>query len=246
MDFKSPYISKADLRRHADEFLQRYNPAGTIPVPIELIVEQQFGMDIVPVPGLEAHFDTVAFLTRDAREIRVDEYVYLHRLNRYRFSLAHELAHRILHAALWQEFEFHDIASWKAAVSQSIPEREYGYIEYHANSFAGLVLLPSPNLVAMFKDCVAMAENNGLDIWDEATGAIDLVEDYVGRAFEVSAAVVHRRLEAEGLLNERMGRNWHLKRSLASPVPNCRAPSRPRPARHQRRHAKKSTESPSR
>ncbi|MDZ7618673.1 MAG: ImmA/IrrE family metallo-endopeptidase, partial [Patescibacteria group bacterium] len=201
--FRAPYISRDELRRHATEFLGCHNPAGTIPVPIELIVEQQFGMDIVPIPGLQKHFDTVAFLTSDAREIRVDENVYLNRLSRYRFSLAHELAHRILHARLWQEFSFHDIASWKEAVSQSIPEKEYSYIEFHANTFAGLVLVPSPDLVISFKGCIAMAEKNGLDISDDATGALDLVEDYIGREFQVSAAVVHRRLEAEGLIGER-------------------------------------------
>ncbi len=200
MAFKAPYLGKDELRRRASEFLHQYNRAGTVPVPIELIIEQQFEMDIVPTPGLEAHFDTVAFLTRDTREIRVDEYVYLNRINRYRFSLAHELAHRILHADLWQEFEFDDIASWKAAVSRSIPEKEYSFVEFHANFFAGLVLVPTSNLVASFQECVAMAEQNGLDIRDEATGAIDLVESYIGRAFQVSAAVVHKRLEAEGLL----------------------------------------------
>ncbi len=139
MAFKAPYIPKDELRRRAGELLQDHNPAGTIPVPIEFIVESAFGMDIVPMPGLEAGFDTVAFLTKDLREIRVDEYVYFNRLNRYRFSLAHELAHRILHADLWRDFEFHDIASWKAAITQSIPEREYSYVEFHANYFAGLV-----------------------------------------------------------------------------------------------------------
>jgi len=68
------------------------------------------------VPGLQTGFDVVAFITRDLKEIRVDEYVYLNRIARYRFSLAHELAHRLLHPDLWQQIEFHDIASWKAAI----------------------------------------------------------------------------------------------------------------------------------
>lgn len=203
MAFKAPYIPKDELRRRAGELLQDHNPAGTIPVPIEFIVESAFGMDIVPMPGLEAGFDTVAFLTKDLREIRVDEYVYFNRLNRYRFSLAHELAHRILHADLWRDFEFHDIASWKAAITQSIPEREYSYVEFHANYFAGLVLVPRENLQRVFEECVAKAEQAGLDIHDEATGAMDHVEGYIGRTFEVLAAVVHRRLEAEGLLKGR-------------------------------------------
>ena len=38
-EFKAPYYSYDDLRRKADEFLAKYHSAGTIPVPIEEIVE---------------------------------------------------------------------------------------------------------------------------------------------------------------------------------------------------------------
>ena len=69
MAFKAPYISKDELRRRAHEFLQEHNPAGTIPVPIEFIVEKHFGRDIVPMPRLEANFDMVAFLTRQLSRV---------------------------------------------------------------------------------------------------------------------------------------------------------------------------------
>jgi len=199
VEFKAPYFSKGELRTRAEEFLAAHNPSGEIPVPIEHIVEMRFGMDIVPVPGLQAGFDIVGFLTNDMQEIRVDEYVYLNRLNRYRFSLAHELAHRILHAELWRQMHFNDIASWKTAVTQSIAEKEYGFVEFHANFFAGLILVPTPDLETEFRQCVAMARQQGLDIHDEATGAQELVESYIGRAFDVSRDVIHKRLETERL-----------------------------------------------
>ena len=113
------------------------------------------------------------------------------------------MAHRILHANLWRDFGFHDIASWKAAITQSIPEREYSFVESHANSFAGLVLVPAVELARQFDECTTMAEQQGLDIHDEATGAIEYVEAYISRIFEVSGAVIHRRLEADGLLKGR-------------------------------------------
>ena len=89
MAFKAPYLSKEELRQRAERFLADHHPSRTIPVPIEFIVESRFAMDIVQVPGLQAEFDVVAFVTKDLREIRVDEYIYLNRPNRYRFSLAH-------------------------------------------------------------------------------------------------------------------------------------------------------------
>ena len=45
-------------------------------MPIEEIVEFRFDMDIVPEPGLHAHFDIDSYITHDLREIRVDEFVY--------------------------------------------------------------------------------------------------------------------------------------------------------------------------
>jgi hypothetical protein len=48
-----PIYSYEDLRKKADEFLGTYNPAGMIPVPIEEIVEFEFGINIVPVLGLQ-------------------------------------------------------------------------------------------------------------------------------------------------------------------------------------------------
>jgi Zn-dependent peptidase ImmA (M78 family) len=197
--FKAPYFSKDELRRRAESFLSEYNPDGTIPVPIERIVESHFGIDIVPMPGLQTAFDVVAFITKDLKGIWVDEYVYLNRSARYRFSLAHELAHRLLHPDLWRQIEFHDIASWKAAIIDSIPERDYGYIEFHASSFAGLVLVPVPDLRKRFLQCVDRARQHGVEVADADTGARDIVESYIAEAFEVSPAVVHRRIEEDRL-----------------------------------------------
>jgi len=40
---------------------------------------------------------------------------------------------------------------------ESIPERDYGYIEFHASSFAGLVLVPVPDLRKRFLECIDRA-----------------------------------------------------------------------------------------
>ena len=56
--FTAPYHSYEDLRRQADAFLAKHHPAGTIPVPIEEIVEFQLSIDIVPMPGLHTLIET--------------------------------------------------------------------------------------------------------------------------------------------------------------------------------------------
>ena len=156
-------------------------------------------MDIVPIPGLQESHDVVAYLTNDLAEIRVDNYVYKHRENRYRFSLAHELAHKVLHEQVWDRLRFDSIQKYQESL-QAIPEKDYRFLEYHANVFAGLVLVPPSKLAVLFKECVSLAQQNGIDILDEATGGREYVESFLGRDhFNVSAEVIHRRVEADGL-----------------------------------------------
>jgi hypothetical protein len=92
------HLSYDQLRRQAEAFLTRYHASKRIPVPIEQIVEFGLKLDIVPIPGLEEAFEVVGFTSSDLSEITVDEYVYESQANRYRFTLAHEDGHVVLHA----------------------------------------------------------------------------------------------------------------------------------------------------
>jgi hypothetical protein len=200
MAFKAPFYRYEDLRRCAESFLMGYHPGREIPVPIEKIIELELCMDIVPMPGL-GNFDTVAYLSHNMNEIRVDEFVYNHRPNRYRFSLAHELGHRVLHAEAYQQFKFSDLISWKRVMTEAIPLDQYRYMEWHANSFAGLILVPAAELRVKFFDDVEKGQSSGIDFDEPATGARELVEDHLADLFEVSAEVVHKRIEFDQL--------WH-------------------------------------
>ncbi len=192
----APLFSYEDLRQQAHEFLAKYHPKGTIPVPIEEIVEFQFDIDIVPMPGLQTAFDVVSFLTSNLREIHVDEFVYRNRPGRYRFSLAHEIGHCVLHRDLYQQFRFSNISQWKEFLGTS-SEREYRFLEWHANTFAGLVLVPHDHLLAEAGKCVELIKSSDLDLarnWDYAWTQIAAS---LADPFEVSTQVIERRLEKE-------------------------------------------------
>ena len=113
-----------DLRRTASGFLNKFHASGSIPIPIEEIVDLKFGIDIIPTPGLHLSFDIDAFVTSDFSAMYVDKFVYESRPNRYRFSLTHELAHVILHREIFQQLSFSSIAEWVATVP-GIPEDDY-------------------------------------------------------------------------------------------------------------------------
>ena len=96
-----PFLSYRDLRRRAGDFLRTCHPAGTIPVPIEEIVEFRFRIDIIPVPGLQDAFEVDGFISSDLKSITVDTSMQKRRPGRYRFTLAHELAHAVLHRRIF-------------------------------------------------------------------------------------------------------------------------------------------------
>ncbi|MBI2922028.1 MAG: ImmA/IrrE family metallo-endopeptidase [Planctomycetes bacterium] len=149
--FKAPYFTQAEICRRAGDFLARRNASGEIPVPIERIVEGM-GVDIVPVPNLLRSFNIDGWTTHDLSEIYVDQHCYDNVETRFRFTLAHELGHIELHAAVFKPFQFRTVAQWQRFV-ESVDIKQWEYLEHHANEFAAQVLMPSDALVRTHKGC---------------------------------------------------------------------------------------------
>src|SRR3990167_7014495 len=143
---KIPIYSYDVLCKKADDFLRTNNPSAAIPVPIEEIVEFEFNINIVPILGLQREFEVEGFTSSDLKNIYVDEYVYTNYLKRYRFTLAHEIGHIVLHRNLYRTNRFSSIAEWKEFIN-SMTEEEHGWLEYQGYAFAGLNLVPRENLI---------------------------------------------------------------------------------------------------
>lgn len=193
-----PYFSYDDLRRKAISFLSKWHPDGTIPVPIEEIIELKLKLDIIPTPGLKRHFDVDSFISRDMESILVDEYNYGNVPNRYRFSLAHEIAHAVLHQKIYHRLVFSDITSWKA-VQVAMPAKDYGWLEWQAYSFAGLVLVPTEVLKKRVGKVAAVAAEEGVSLTDAPEIAERMIAGYLTRDFEVSRGVIEKRIAYEGI-----------------------------------------------
>lgn len=192
-----PYLPYDRLRPIADDFLKRHNQNLEFPIPIEKIVDNDFAIDVVPTPGLHRAFDIDSYITSDSSAIHVDEYVYESRERRFRFSLAHELSHLLLHRDVFAQLSFSNISEWKAVVT-SIPEREYGLLEFQANSLAGLILVPPAELSTRFDKIADTVKSHRLDIRDPAV--VDRIEQRLASEFNVSQAVIHRRLDFDKLI----------------------------------------------
>ena len=199
MSISIPYLSDIVLRNAAKQFLAEHHGSGTIPVPIEQIVEFQLGIDIIPIPGIHRAYDIDSMLSRDLRQICVDEAVFNDFPGRYRFSLAHEAGHRQLHADIYAQMTFSDIAEWKNIICDEVGEKDYGKLEFQAYAFAGLVLVPPTSLDERLRVAVDLAESKGLTVKADSEVARNAIESYLSREFIVSREVIRRRIAYDNL-----------------------------------------------
>ena len=206
MSVRVPRLSYEDVRRSADAFLGEHHSSRSIPIPIEEIVEFRLGLNIIPLPGLHAAFDLDGFLSADMREISVDLAVFESRPARYRFTLAHETGHLILHGGPLKTATPGSIADWKRFV-RDLAESERQSMEWQAYSFAGLVLVPREPLHEAYRAARRAADEAGIDIETNVDVARYYVSTSIAQAFGVSAGVIDRRLVREGIFprNTTMG-----------------------------------------
>lgn len=199
MPYRPAVRSYEDLRREAEKFLEEFHEERTLPVPIEEIVEFDFELEVIPIDGILDDLEVDAFLTSDLRHLYVDAFVMKHRHSRYRFSLAHEIGHCILHERLYLDSKIASVKDWER-VQNAITEDAYAWFEFQANSFAGLVLVPGKELRDHFRTGIIAARKAGMPdstIWSDA-GKAYLVE-WLGRRFDVSKDVIEKRLDKDDL-----------------------------------------------
>lgn len=187
-------LSYEALRGIVEEFRQEHWPSGEVPVDIEYIADVRLGLDIVALPHLYSGYNIDGFLSADRSTIYIDRAVQEHDiLYRYRFTLAHELAHYHLHGELFDAAEFDSIESWKEFL-EDMPEESRGWYEWQGYAFAGLLLVPAEPLAERIEDATERARRESfkdLDLDIEAHR--DIVAEWVGRRFDVSADVIVRR-----------------------------------------------------
>jgi len=199
--YRAPVHSFENLRAFADGFLRRHHSSGSVPIPIEEIAES-LGIYILPLPGLHRVIGVDSFLTGDRREIHVDEFVYLQREKRYRYSVAHELSHHQLHKALYEAGQVRRIADWKAFVG-GIPEEEHQWFEWQAYNLAGLLLVQLEPLRRFIDDAFERIKEGGFDLTDDRLDLVwTTVTEEASEHFNVSGSVIRKRLEKEGLYND--------------------------------------------
>lgn len=202
-----PHLSYERIREVAGQFFDQHHPSREIPIPIEEILEFKFGINIIPMPGLQDALENdgieiVGFTSSDLKDITIDEWTWRHQLGRYRFTLAHELGHIILHRHLYEPRQFHTIEEWKKVIND-IPEKDHAWYEWQAHAFAGLVLVPADQLRAVvdkhMKAIIKLLEKDGISPSEAQESIWDRIYDLAAKDFDVSPEVIQRRVTYEKL-----------------------------------------------
>jgi hypothetical protein len=190
-----PDRSYEELGLIAEQFLAEHHPGGTIPIPIDEIIEFLLGLNIIPVPGLRRHFDIDGYVSKSLLDISVDQYIQESRSDHYRYVLAHELSHFLIHGQIVAQFDFDTIEAWKAAIL-GIAKEEKAVYDGQAHELGTLILVPTDRLVTEFELDRKRFEQRGLTLGQVAAterGRI-IVEDNLARRFDVPRFVITDRM----------------------------------------------------
>lgn len=197
-DFKAPFLTREEIRSKAEEFRKKYN-LTKLPIDIINVIECDLDIYIDPVRGLKEQADTDAFLSLKTRILYVDyaEFEEDRFQNRLRFSLAHEIGHMVLHEDFFRNLTPRTVEEW-ITFSRALPADQSRYLEWHANEFAGRLLVPREALELGFNQAMEYVDGIKESIGDISR---DLVLDYIAsniaREFGVSSDVVKYRIKNE-------------------------------------------------
>ncbi len=145
------FISYPEIRAIVENYAVQSGLEDVLPLDIERLVDNILGINVIPFDSLYRSFEINAFISNDFRKIYVDEYLYTNLEPQYRFTLAHELGHMILHGKWYRRLKIDSIDSYLKYVA-AVSDEDYKLLETQANYFAGLFLIPSRPLASAFKE----------------------------------------------------------------------------------------------
>jgi len=139
-----PNLSKTQLEATAQEWLKQYGKYDGRMLRLEHSLEVA-RYRIEPVPGLAEIAE--AYIPAKSHYIFVDETQYLSNSPRWRFTLAEELAHDLIHRPMFAGLNSEQIVAYQ----ESLTDDEYSTIERQAKRLAGCLLMPEDVFIERFQ-----------------------------------------------------------------------------------------------
>lgn len=125
MSLQIKHLSYQKIGQISDEFLAKYHPKLSLPIPIEEIAENKLHLKILEEMDLKKNYDVDGFLTSDLENIFIDFNLYMNFENRMKFTIAHEIGHFVLHGELFKKLSINSVETL-STLSSKITDEEYG------------------------------------------------------------------------------------------------------------------------
>lgn len=193
MNLSIQRLSYNKIGELANDFLSKYHPDLSLPIPIEEIAEQKLKIKIIQEMDLKKDHDVEGFLTADLSTIFIDFNMYMKYENRSRFTIAHELGHLVLHGGIFKELAINTVEKLND-FSVKLTDDEYRWLEYQAYSFASHVLVPRDLLINVLEKKLGR-----LPSLESPEVLAQVIQD-LPDTFQVSDAVILRRFQKEGIV----------------------------------------------
>lgn len=182
---KVDFVNNKDIKSKADSFRLKFW-GRVIPVEVEEIIEIKLKIKIIPIPNMMNQCGMDAQITSNFSAIYADMKGYENNTNRFRFSLAHELGHLVLHRNFHSSLKISDLDDVMNFM-KNIDIREYSHLETQANKFASYFLVPREELGKIRTETIKeIAKKHDLSRFDEKTINSYLAE-YISPKFAVSS-----------------------------------------------------------
>lgn len=202
MNFKVPFITYDHVGQIVKDFLAKFHPSLELPIPIEGIIEFDLGLHIIPIPFLYKDFGQNGFLSVDRTKIFIDEYQYDNFVEKYRFTLAHEIGHFIMHESFYDGLSFDTQQEYINFLQTTIPQKDLFWFETHGDWFAGHLLVPTKLLEGLCIDLLESSRDQFSDddylpheFWSYASNEL-------AGPFEVNPIVVEIRIQRESFVEK--------------------------------------------
>lgn len=198
---ETPRLRWDFIREKTEEFRRRFvDPVDMIPVPIIEIVELKLHIEPIPIYGLMERIDIDGFLTRDLKNICIDNDIYMdpRKENRLRFTYAHEVGHLILHENEIKQTDFRTAEDW-IHFREDFLEEDLNWFESQAYEFAGRLLVPKERLIGEIQKLREKIIEFKVLAGDEEENLIEAISGVICDKFKVSRDVIQKRIRKENI-----------------------------------------------
>jgi hypothetical protein len=155
-------------------------------------------LSLVPIPGLRKTTGCFGFLSSDCTEISVDEADMNRFPYQYRFTLAHEAAHFVLHKDVVLQCHAENIAQWSEHLRNEALD-DWTVMERQADEFARSLLVPAGPLREAVTPYIEQARAHKIDLRDLGRDARKRIGIMLEPVFETPSHDIIMRLEDEDL-----------------------------------------------